>query len=682
MELIKEKDLDIIFNYEEKKKDDSQNKNIIIEERENEEENIIESQNEEEENEITKIIKNIVLIISTPLSNDVYKIFKKYKFKNFYVQHTTVANSSFIADLNEQFYKNIIYQNDFTDITDIKLSINKTKIKEPSINDFFEDATGIYFNKNTEQFCCCFHDHEYNCPFLKNMNNELYINNDKDKENKINENNKEINNYDKKEGKIENQKDNSTHFKHLKYKCNCSKAENDFCSHGICHNNPENKKFICCCLSKNSEKKHNIKGIFLNNPLFEEKKNNKRNKIKKNNENSANKINEKADNKINNNKINDNKNNRIKLGYGINNFGQIKNIELIPDYEKMKFIVGRNKLVYDIYKKIFYLEPDKLYNKLINIFNKNRKYINLDEFVDIIIEYLKERTYLIYNEGDENLELNLKENENELDMRKYHTQELYFSNSSKNNSFKKKSWLSEKNLNKINDKYYYFEKINIKNEKELDDFKKLKKKENHIYFIIFNDGHLEKLENDFFNYYKNNYPTIVSIIVIFTKNISDNNNRNLPFEFLEFKNLTEEDYNIQYQREKIKYIKDKFETFIKEEVAENRDIKPIFTDNELNLKYEILFLFHCISSSIQEEELEMINIIKTNQKIKEKEKSEIKEIFGNFKNLLENTFQKIEKTLDNNTHLTKKNLKKMINEEITKISELFESNLMKKINII
>ena len=71
-----------------------------------------------------------------------------------------------------------------------------------------------------------------------------------------------------------------------------------------------------------------------------------------------------------------------------------------------------------------------------------------------------------------------------------------------------------------------------------------------------------------------------------------------------------------------------------------------------------------------------------NQIIKDKEKSEIKEVFGNFKNLLEKELQDFEEALDKETRLTKKRLKNIDMDEITKISELFESVLMKNINNI
>ena len=104
-----------------------------------------------------KEIENTLLIISTQFSRDVYKMVENYKFKNIFVQHTTLANSTFIANFNEQFYINIIEQINFT------------------INECFNNALAIFIDLKLNQFCCCFHEHESNCRHIKNFDNELYI---------------------------------------------------------------------------------------------------------------------------------------------------------------------------------------------------------------------------------------------------------------------------------------------------------------------------------------------------------------------------------------------------------------------------------------------------------------------------------------------------------------------------
>ena len=582
LELINEKKLDSIFEYKEKNFQDSENENVIIEKEENNEE----SREEEEENEIIKIIKSIVLVISTQLSNDVYKIFKKYNFKNIFVQHTTVADSKFISDLNERFYKDIIYQNHFNDI---KASIN-SKINASNINYFFENAANIYLNNDTEQFCCCFHEHKYNCPFLRNMNDDLYI---KKNNNKIKEN--------------INEKDISTHFNHLRYK-----IEHDFDS---------DKEIICCC--GNEENQHNnINNIFLNH--------------------------------------NENQDHKIKLGYGIDNFAQIKNIDLLPDYEKMKFIVGINELVYNLNNKIFYLNN----KQLIIIYNKNNQY-ELNELMDIIIEYLKERINLIFNEEDENLDINPNDIENNLQTKKLKGQKFSFLNSDKSIS------MNSGNINESNYKFYDFEKINIKNLGDLNNIN-IEKKENKIYFILFECN----LENDFINdFIKENSKIKSRKIVIFTNHKIERKIEKV--EKMEFNFIEKEDYYIKYQREKIKNDKKQFENFINEEFAANREAKPIQSNNELNIIYEILFLFHCFKYYIQESELKMIYDIINNYLFQEKVVN-LKEEFKEFQKILEIELN----NLDISKTKKSSEIKNIIKKYKNKISELINTDLMPKVNKI
>ena len=182
MRAINKDDLDSIFGEDKELKDEKLKKEQEI---------------------IRQNIKDIVLIISTQLSGDVYKIVENYNFKNILVQHTTVADSSFVADFNEQFYKNIIEQMNITNDddnndNDNKMNKNNEKTIIPKINDFYEDAINININESN-QFCCCFHEHKHNCKFIKNLINELYVT----------------------KGKIE-QKNLSKifpHFSHLRYKC-------------------------------------------------------------------------------------------------------------------------------------------------------------------------------------------------------------------------------------------------------------------------------------------------------------------------------------------------------------------------------------------------------------------------------------------------------------------------------
>ena len=111
---------------------------------------------------IKKNIEKITLIISTPLAEDVYDIFKDFGFKNLLVQHTTLADVNFIADFNYKFYEEII----------LKHSLR--------INDLYKIAFNIYTEKmNPPCFCCCFHKHKNNCTLMQYMKNELYNDNRK-----------------------------------------------------------------------------------------------------------------------------------------------------------------------------------------------------------------------------------------------------------------------------------------------------------------------------------------------------------------------------------------------------------------------------------------------------------------------------------------------------------------------
>ena len=128
--------------------------------------------NGESAKEIKENIKNITLIISTQLAEDVYKIFEKFEFKNILVQHTTLADVNFIAEFNKVFYQDLIRHLD------------------KPINMIFENA----LNTSNEQidlktFCCCFHSHKDTCATLENLRNEIFVDkNQRKRKSKRNEN--------------------------------------------------------------------------------------------------------------------------------------------------------------------------------------------------------------------------------------------------------------------------------------------------------------------------------------------------------------------------------------------------------------------------------------------------------------------------------------------------------------
>ena len=104
--------------------------------------------NFEHNKKLKENVNKIILIISTPLSKDVYNIFKNFGFKNIIIQHTTLADVNFIADFNYTFYKDII-----------------THLNQP-IKDIYEDALNCDRDgANPPTFCCCFHKHKTTCDF-------------------------------------------------------------------------------------------------------------------------------------------------------------------------------------------------------------------------------------------------------------------------------------------------------------------------------------------------------------------------------------------------------------------------------------------------------------------------------------------------------------------------------------
>ena len=280
-------------------------------------------------------IKNIILIISTPLSDDVKKIFENFKFKSIIVQHTTLANISLIADFNTILYEDIV------------LSGLINVINEDNINVLIEHLS----HKIKYTICCCFHKHKIGrCEFVKNFLNELYNKNECKREGNIKDEIKEI----------------IPHFCHLMPKCLYTRPcmEDDFCLHTKTHiekfdleykeyniiiNNKVRKyRTICCCYDENNKddyQKHNIYNSF--NCVFL------------------------SENMCDNN-------NSIIINVNINN--NVKN-----NYEKMELVIGRNK---DMTMILGFIMSDK---SNYNIYGD--KIYNLKKFGNIIIEYYKERYY-------------------------------------------------------------------------------------------------------------------------------------------------------------------------------------------------------------------------------------------------------------------------------------------------
>ena len=315
---------------------------------------------------IQENIKEITLIISTQLAENVYDLFKDFGFKNLIVQHTTLADLEFVVDFNYTFYKEIIMK------------------KCLPINELYEMALNVYMEKeNPPTFCCCFHKHKNNCDFLKNIKNELY--------------NEEKNN-------VNCLKENIPHFYHLFPECppgqNCYTKiwserdkllkypekyfEYSFSFHqNSCVNcfNEMNKKnkivfersnnikktfYNLCCCNEPTEK-HNKNYVFIK--YFTKEKNN-------------------------------------KIGFRIPE--HMTENKFFPDYEKMILLVGKNAIAFDLIKffhsneQYYYIYSDNSDNgdNSDNSDTKNTKN-NLKNFVNAIIEYYKEKNYYLYEPDEE-----------------------------------------------------------------------------------------------------------------------------------------------------------------------------------------------------------------------------------------------------------------------------------------
>ena len=294
-------------------------------------------------------VNKIILIISTPLKNDVYNIFEKFGFRNIIIQHTTLADVKFIADFNYAFYKDIMAKSD------------------QKINKIYEEALNCDTDTiNPPTFCCCFHKHKTSCDFFKNLKNELYNNNECKK--------------------LDDFKELIPHFYHLYSGCykippicpdkikkkkrkikdeNKKIPENSFCYHfAYCINNfkclppidksinakklifdPEYLVNFCCC--KEMPEIHTKNCAFIKDFSAE------------------------------------NKNNEIRFTYegtkrGILNY--------TPNYERMILFLGNNKVTFDV---IQYFSSNKYFS--LNIYGDIIE--NLKKFGDALIEYYLEKYY-------------------------------------------------------------------------------------------------------------------------------------------------------------------------------------------------------------------------------------------------------------------------------------------------
>ena len=374
------------------------------------------------------------------------------------------------------------------------------------------------------QFCCCFHRHNNDCKLKLNLSNELYIlfgNN----------NNQEIYNI--------------PHFSHLRYQCNCKKQDKNFCKHNKCNNSyysfkalTNNKicENICCCDSLNRE--HNLEKAFFC-------------------------------------KFSDSKNEEgLFSNYRGNNFYTIINLEFVPSYDKMKLIVGRNRVVYNIFENL----NDKN-NNIINIYGKdyNQSEYKVDLLIDCIMEFLKERIpYAFPNFSQLDF---YKEESSDLSLIKKNT----FNNNSlidqistiKENENKKDSdnlilhsIESSPLVQDTTKKYPTFGKIDFRIEEDkkitmINDIKNEKIYENKIFFI---NGY--RISNkELIKILKKEDLTNLQIVIFKENEFSENEIKEfnkIKIINLPLKSLQKEDYKINIQNQKITLNKKEFEKKIRE----------------------------------------------------------------------------------------------------------------------
>ena len=274
-------------------------------------------------------------------------------FKNIMVQHTTLANASYMAEFNYNLYLNLLNKNNLEE------AFNKAK-NNNSVSRY--------------QFCCCYHEHKDNCLIKKYLFNELFR--------QVDENNE-----DNKQMKLDLIK-NIPHIYHLRYKCICqSKMQNNikykenFCYHDI--SSCENRKYILfsndkvsriCCCQKNTN--HNIDGIF---------------QIYKSEEGK----------------------NIIFEKYKIDEYNNsiILDINNVPDFGKMQFIVGFNSIFINIFDFILARK-----NNILNFYGNQYDSCEIDKIISILIEFIKERkSYFNFDWKKLNLysKYNLKQNKND-----------------------------------------------------------------------------------------------------------------------------------------------------------------------------------------------------------------------------------------------------------------------------
>ena len=474
------------------------------------------------------------------------------------------------------------------------------------------------------QFCCCYHRHKNECILKQNLSNEIFRNN---------EENDLIEIYEEKK----TNKDliyTLPHIHHLRYKCECNNnLTNSFIRHESSCNNYKKGISLCCC--KNNNDLHNLNDIF---------------------------------------QIYFNDNEKIifdDYNYDEYKKSEIMNKENIPHFDKMKFKVGFNIIFYNIFELI----QNKNYN-IINFFGYQIKIFDIDDIINILIEYIKERNSY-FSDDNTNIKSFYSNKEIIQDLNINKNDLSFSSENSSNYNLDIKIQMSEKQKpNKFNI-FKSVPNIIILNQEKINNLNKILNvfNNNNIIYIIntltFTDWDFEQ----FIKKIKTKIDLTKANIIIFGKNKIEYKEDNIKIENIHFNNLDIYDNMIKYQMYKIKKENEKdFKELLIENVIdlEDKEIDEIknYINNHKNcdMCYSLLYLFQNVYRGLF--------IFEFKELFNEKEIEEANKILNEF---LE---KKIIKAITESVQKTKKEIKRRTNEYTKYIkNKIILNKILTKIKI-
>ena len=526
-------------------------------------------------------IKDITLFISTPLCEDVFNMInsiEEYKFKNLLVQHTTIACVSYLSEFNRELYLNLL------DKQSLWQAFNSAKI---------ENISGY-------QFCCCYHKHEGSCILKKNLSNEIFR---KDEELSSKENKQGNSNKDKDKSRM------YPHLYHLRYKCDCGVRfkQNNFCYHRAtdCENKNSTffnkiKKNICCCINKISAN-HNIDDIFK--------------------------------------KYTNTEKNIIFESYNREDYKKCAVLEYdkLPNYGKMNFKVGFNKIFYNIFENI----KTKKY-KILNFYGNQSSALEIDNIISILKEFIKEKySYILFESQQSKINSN-KDSKSDLYLRK-NTENEYMSEKFNNKNKLKLNNNTNSGMNLNLDSSYQKSAKLLNFENKLSSFPSLilldqdnlslnltnsNKHRKDIIYII-NALKISEWNKKLEIIKEWSQNSQVPFIIFSSNNIKEEEkeedfdlDENQDIENISLNILDDIDRMIINQVYKIENTKKDFEDLIKEKnlyIGEEEilEIKNLFNENkkDLEIYYLILYLFSLANSGLFEFEFQ--SLFPDNNELKE-----------------------------------------------------------------